>query len=44
MLRREFGIDLEPKVSESVWCYNLDPVDALEDLVESARSVELADA
>jgi len=43
-LRREFGIDLEPEVSESAWGSRADLVDALGGLVESALSGELADA
>jgi len=43
-LRREFGIDLEPEVSESVRSSRADLADALGGLVESALSRELADA
>jgi len=43
-LRREFGIDLEPEVSESARGSRADLVDTLGGLVESALSGELADA
>ena len=43
-LRREFGIDLEPEVSESARGSRADLADALGALVESALSGELADA
>jgi len=43
-LRREFGIDLEPEVLESVRGSCADLADALGGLVESALSGELADA
>ena len=43
-LRREFGIDLEPEVSESARGSRTDLADALGGLVESALSGELADA
>ena len=43
-LRREFGIHLEPEVSESARGCRADLVDALGGLVESALSRELADA
>jgi len=41
-LRWEFGIDLEPEVSESAQGSPADPVDALGALVKSALSGELA--
>jgi len=43
-LRWEFGIDLEPEVSESVRGSRVDLAEALGGLVESALSGELADA
>ena len=43
-LRREFEIDLEPEVSESVQGSRTDLADALGGLVKSALSGELADA
>jgi len=43
-LRREFGIDLEPEVSESARGSRADQAEALGGLVESALSGELADA
>ena len=43
-LRWEFGIDLEPEVSESARGSRADLADALGGLVESALSGELADA
>ena len=43
-LRREFGIDLGPEVSESARGSSADLADALGELVESALSGELADA
>jgi len=43
-LRREFGIDLEPEVSELAWGSRAALADALRGLVESALSGELADA
>jgi len=43
-LRREFGIDLEPEVSESARGSRADLADALGELAESALSGELADA
>jgi len=42
-LRGEFGIDLEPEVSESARGSSADLADALGGLVESALSAELAD-
>jgi len=42
-LRREFGIDLEPEVSESARGSRADLADASGGLVESALSGELAD-
>jgi len=44
VLRREFGIDLVPEVSESARGSRADLADALGELVESALSGELADA
>ena len=43
-LRREFGIDLEPEVSEWAQGSPPDPPDSLGGLVESALSAKLADA
>jgi len=43
-LRQEFGIDLEPEVSESARGSRADLADALGGLVESALSGELGDA
>ena len=43
-LRREFGIDLEPEVSESARGSRADLADALGRLVDSALSGELVDA
>jgi len=43
-LRREFGINLEPKVSELAWGSRANLADALGGLVESALSGELADS
>jgi len=43
-LRREFGIDLKPEVSESVRGSRADLSDAIGGLVESALSGELANA
>jgi len=43
-LRREFGIDLEPEVSESARGSREDLADTLGGLVESALSGELPDA
>jgi len=42
-LRREFGIDLEPEVSELARGSRADVADSLGGLVESALSSELAD-
>ena len=42
-LRREFGIDLEPEVSESARGSHADLADSLGGLVESALSSKLAD-
>jgi len=43
-LRREFGIDLEPELSESVRGRRADLADSLGGLVDLALSGELADA
>jgi len=44
VLGREFGIDLEPQVSESAQGSRADLADAVGGLVESALAGELADA